>query len=118
MWPSAGRGQASRHHVSNPAVLRLHASAPYSHFIEVAAVNRLVANSPALSDDLGHLVDLSLRTAESTESLLCKLAGTLVLAVAEKFDDAALVWCEAIGMKLVSCPVLSCSWAKRTQRPP
>jgi len=29
-----------------------------------------------------------------TYSLLCELTGTLVLAVAEKFDNAALVWCE------------------------
>lgn len=51
---------------------------------------------PALGNDLGHLIDLSLRTAESTESLLRKLAGTLVLAVTEEFDDAALVWSKTI----------------------
>merc|ERR1712225_73344 len=28
-------------------------------------------------------------------SLLCELAGTLVLGVAEEFDDTALVWCES-----------------------
>lgn len=44
---------------------------------------RLVTGSPALGDDLGHLVNLALGTTESSESLLCELAGTLVLAVAE-----------------------------------
>lgn len=63
-----------------------------------------MAGSPALSNDLGHLVDLSLRTAESTESLLCELARALVLAVAEEFDDAALVGCEAVGWWLVHRP--------------
>ena len=29
-------------------------------------------------------------------SLLCELAGTLVLGVTEEFDDTALVWCESI----------------------
>jgi hypothetical protein len=42
-----------------------------------------VTGSPALSDDLGHLVNLALRTAEGSESLLCELTGALVLAVAE-----------------------------------
>lgn len=50
-----------------------------------------MACSPALRDDLGHLVNLSLRTAEGPKSLLGKLARTLVLAVTEKFDDTALV---------------------------
>lgn len=54
-----------------------------------------MTSSPALSDDLGHLVNLSLRTAEGAESLLSQLAGALVLGVAEEFDDAALIWCEA-----------------------
>lgn len=31
---------------------------------------------------------------EVTYSLLCELSGALVLAVAEEFDDAALVWGE------------------------
>lgn len=30
-------------------------------------------------------------------SLLCELAGTLVLGVTEEFDDTALVWCESAG---------------------
>jgi len=90
----------------------------------------LVTSSPRLSNDLCHLVDLSLRTAEGTElsdmlvwfedlvamveigrsdslgrmvdrsgegrtySFLSELTCALVLAVAEEFDDAALVWCE------------------------
>lgn len=64
---------------------------------------RLLTGSLALSDDIGHLVNLALRTAESSESLLCKLASTLVLAVAEKFDNAALVWCEAVGAYVSIC---------------
>ena len=62
----------------------------------------LVLGPPALSDDLGHLVNLSLRAAECAEPLLRELSRTLVLAVAEEFDDAALVWCEAtVGAMLV-----------------
>ena len=53
-----------------------------------------MTGSPALGDDLGHLVDLSLRTAEGTESLLGQLSCTLVLGVTEEFDNAALVWGE------------------------
>lgn len=57
---------------------------------------------PALRDDLGHLVDLSLGTAEGTESLLGQLSRALVLGVTEEFDDTALVWGEAVeGVKLV-----------------
>ena len=101
VWPSAGFAQWPSYAASccfqTLPLLRLHASAPYTHIIVVAVVTCcLVTSSPALSDDLGHLVNLSLRTAESTESLLCELSGTLVLAVTEKFDDAALIWCEAV----------------------
>ena len=55
-----------------------------------------VTRSPALSNDLGHLVHLSLRTSECAESLLRQLPRALVLAVAKQFYDATLVWCEAI----------------------
>jgi len=65
------------------------------------AHQRLVASPPALSDDTGHLVDLSLRTAEGAEPLLRELAGTLVLGVTEEFDDAALVRGEAVVWLLV-----------------
>ena len=51
----------------------------------------LVTGPPRLGDDLGHLVHLSLGAAEGTEPLLRQLARTLVLAVPEQFDDAALV---------------------------
>ena len=84
---------------------------------------RLVTSPPALGDDLSHVVNLSLRTAEGTKllmllvkssiaagqphgtarlsrvggivktySALGELSGALVLAVAQQFDDAALVW--------------------------
>lgn len=37
---------------------------------------------------------------EVAYSLLCELTGTLVLAVAEEFDNTALVWCESIIEKV------------------
>ena len=49
-----------------------------------------MACSPGLSDDASELVDLSLGAAEGTEAPLRELAGALVLAVAEQFDNAAL----------------------------
>ena len=51
--------------------------------------------SAGLGDDSLELVDLGLGTAEGAEPLLGQLAGTLVLAVAEEFNDAALVGGEA-----------------------
>ena len=60
-----------------------------------------MASPPALSNDTGHLVDLSLGAAEGAEPLLCELAGALVLGVAEEFDDAALVRGKAGLMPLV-----------------
>ncbi len=51
---------------------------------------------PALRNHLGHLVHLSLRTPECAEPLLRELARALVLAIAEKFDNAALVRCVAV----------------------
>jgi len=65
------------------------------------STTRLVTRPPALGDDLGHLVHLSLRTAEGTEPLLRQLSRALVLAVAQKFDHTALVWGEAVGCALV-----------------
>jgi hypothetical protein len=50
-----------------------------------------VTRTPRVGDDLGHLVNLSLGTAEGTEPLLRKTTGTLVLGVAEEFDDTLLV---------------------------
>jgi len=50
-----------------------------------------VAGTAGLSNDLGHVLDLRLGAAEGAEALLGQLAGALVLAVAEEFDDAALV---------------------------
>ena len=62
---------------------------------------RLVASTLALGDDAGHLVNLSLATAEGTEPLLSELARALVLGVAEEFDDATLVGGEAVDARLV-----------------
>jgi hypothetical protein len=62
---------------------------------------RLVTGTLALGDDAGHLVNLSLATAEGTEPLLSELARALVLGVAEEFDDATLVGGEAVDARLV-----------------
>ena len=59
-----------------------------------------MTSSPALSNDLCHLVDLALRAAEGAESLLGELASTLVFAVAEEFDYAALVGCKTVDTLL------------------
>jgi hypothetical protein len=56
----------------------------------------LVTSTARLSDDTLELVDLGLGTAESTESLLGELTGTLVLGVAEQLDDSALVGGKAV----------------------
>lgn len=58
-----------------------------------------MTSSSGLSDDTLELVDLGLGTSECTESLLGQLTGTLVLAVAEEFDDTALVWGESVLRK-------------------
>jgi hypothetical protein len=60
----------------------------------------LVGGTAGLGDDTLELIDLGLSTAEGTKTLLCQLTGTLVLAVAEEFDNAALVWGEARRRKL------------------
>ena len=75
-------------------------------------LGNLVTSTARLGDDLGHLVDLRLSTAEGTElwmtrsvrvsscgwgragatdSLLGQLAGALVLGVAQQLDHTALV---------------------------
>lgn len=53
-------------------------------------------STTGLGDDALELIDLSLGTAEGTEPLLGQLTGTLVLAVAEEFDDTALIGSEAV----------------------
>ena len=77
----------------------------------------LVTSSPRLGNHTLQLIDLRLGTTESTElsptvrlllndhhlpeeeqekgntyPLLGQLAGTLILAVSEQFDDTALIW--------------------------
>jgi hypothetical protein len=61
-----------------------------------------VTGSAGLGDDSLEFVDLGLGTAESTEPLLGQLARALVLAVAQQFNDAALVRGEAVGIGRVS----------------
>ena len=81
-----------------------------------------VTRPPALRNDLGHLVNLSLRAAERPESLLRQLSRALVLAVTEEFDDAALVWCEAICIIWLEYALPLCSLMEycgtRTQKLP
>jgi hypothetical protein len=55
-----------------------------------------VSSAAGLGDDTLELIDLLLGAAEGTESLLCELTGTLVLGVAEEFDDTALVGSKAV----------------------
>lgn len=61
-----------------------------------------MTSSPRLSDNALELINLRLRTTESTKTLLRQLACALVLTVAEEFDDAALVGCESVCIPLVS----------------
>lgn len=77
----------------------------------------LVSSTAGLGDDTLELINLGLGAAEGTKTLLCELASTLVLGVAEQLNDAALVWCKTIvavsirsmcGMVIVS----------HTQKPP
>ena len=51
----------------------------------------MTSSTSRLSNDLVHLLNLSLGAAESAEFLLSELAGTLLLRVTEEFDNAALV---------------------------
>lgn len=55
-----------------------------------------MTSAAGLNDDALHLLNLSLGTAEGTESLLSDLAGTLVHGVTEQLNDAALVGGEAV----------------------
>lgn len=54
-----------------------------------------MAGTAGLGDDTLELINLGLSTAEGTKTLLCELAGTLILGVAEQLNDAALVWGKA-----------------------
>lgn len=56
----------------------------------------LVTSSSGLSNNVLEILNLRLRTTESTEPLLRQLTGTLVLAVSEEFDHAALIWCKTV----------------------
>ena len=55
-----------------------------------------MTSAAGLSDDTLELINLSLGAAEGTKTLLCELAGTLVLGVAEQLNNTALVWGKAI----------------------
>lgn len=53
--------------------------------------NLVTSNTSRLSNNLGHRLNLSLSTAESTELLLGELASTLLLGVSEQLNDSSLV---------------------------
>jgi len=57
-----------------------------------------VTSATGLGDVVGHLVNLSLGATEGTKSSLCELAGTLVLGVTEKFNNATLVGSETSNL--------------------
>jgi hypothetical protein len=75
----------------------------------------LVTSSSRLSNDTLQLINLRLRTTESTEPLLRQLTCTLVLAVSEEFDNSALVWCKSII--IVSAHTLTPSGKKEETYP-
>jgi len=52
-------------------------------------------SSSRFGNDSLQIVDLSLRTAESTKSLLGQLSRSLVLAVSQQFDNTALIRSQA-----------------------
>lgn len=56
----------------------------------------LVTSAAGLGDDAGELLNLRLGAGEGSEALLGELTGTLVLGVAEEFNDAALIGSEAV----------------------
>jgi hypothetical protein len=74
------------------------------HRNDIMGVMHLVTSTAGLGDDTLELINLGLSTAEGTESLLGQLAGALVLAVAEEFDNATLVWGKAI-QHVSSCTI-------------
>lgn len=57
-----------------------------------------MTSTAGLGDDTLELINLGLGAAEGTKTLLCELAGTLVLGVAEQLNNAALVWGKASMM--------------------
>jgi hypothetical protein len=105
---------------SRPMKLTLYSfydSMPFMKTVGIETIARcLVTSSPRLSNDALQLIDLCLRTAESTElfytlvdcswpescsktyPLLGQLTRTLVLAVSEKFDNTTLIWCQSIPL--------------------
>lgn len=58
----------------------------------------LVTSAAGLGDDAGELLNLRLGAGEGSEALLGELTGTLVLGVAEEFNDAALIGSEASNL--------------------
>lgn len=48
--------------------------------------------SSGSSNDIRHLLHLSLGSLLGTESLLSELLGSLVTGVSKKIDDSSLVW--------------------------
>ena len=68
--------------ISHPSATQPHISSPRS---------TLMARPPRLSNNLGHLVDLPLRTPKRAQPLLRQFPRALVLRVPQQFDDPAFV---------------------------
>ncbi len=69
-----------------------------------------MAGTAGLGDDTLELINLGLSTAEGTKTLLCELAGTLVLGVTEQLNDTALVWGKAVVWLVVVLAVARPLW--------
>lgn len=80
------------HHIIN--LITIHCF-PLSPCHLIFFQKHLVSRPPGLGNHALELVDLGLGAAKGAELLLGELAGALVLAVAQQFDDAALVGGEA-----------------------
>lgn len=50
-----------------------------------------MTQTPGLSDNTLHVLDLLLAAREGTEPLLGKLPGPLILSVSQQFNNAALI---------------------------
>ena len=74
---------------------------PSSTSHNVLTGKHLVTSTAGLGDDTLELINLGLGAAEGTKTLLCELAGTLVLGVAEQLNNAALVWGKASIMLIL-----------------
>lgn len=55
--------------------------------------------SSGLSNDLGHLLNLSDGSLVGTQSLLSQLSSSLLTGVSDQFDQSSLVWSQARDLR-------------------